>query len=111
MRIQRIILEDKADAPVFRREIGDIVVTEKDLPRCGLFETADQVQTGRFSASRSPEKPDQLSVRDFKGEIVDSNHVLPLFVSAGELFGQILKDNFHSPLHSFPDLLRTVFSL
>ena len=90
MRVESIVLEDHADAPVLRRQIRDIFVAEEDLAAGGPLQAADQAQTCGFTAAGGTQKADQLAVGNFKIEIVDGNDVIALAVAVGKPFCQIL---------------------
>ena len=73
MRIKRIVLENKSHASVFGRKLGNVVVSEEDLSRCGLLKSAYHIKRGAFSAAGRSEKTDKLAVRYLKGKIVYRN--------------------------------------
>ena len=91
MRVKGIILEDQADSPVFRRQIGNVVFAEKDFPARRFHQPADQVERCAFAAAGWAEQPDQLSVRYFETEVIDRSNVFPFFsVPVREFFCQML---------------------
>ena len=75
----------------------DLILTEKDFARGRLLQSADHIQRGALTAAGGAKQTDQFSIRDFKGEIVDGHNLFAGFlVTAGEDFGQILQNNFHT---------------
>ncbi len=91
MRIKGIILKDKADASVFRRQVGNVIFPEKDFAAGRFYQTANQVERRALAAARRAEQTDELSVRYCKAEIIDRDNVFPFFpVAAGKFFRQIL---------------------
>ena len=90
MRVEGIVLEDHADAPVLRGQIRDIFVAEEDLAAGGPLQAADQAQACGFTAAGRPQKTDQLAVGNFKIEIVDGDDVFALADAVGKPFRQIL---------------------
>ena len=71
MGIESIVLKHKTDTSVFRRKVGDIIITEKDFSGGGLLQAANQVQRGARSAAGGPKQTYQFTVGNFKIEIVD----------------------------------------
>ena len=88
--IKRIVLEDHANTPALRRQLGHIFGVEEDLSLRGLLQSADQIQGGTLTAAGRSQKPYQLSVRDLKCKIVDRHHILmDLLVPVGEALCQV----------------------
>ena len=96
MGIQSIVLEHQTHTPMLGGELGDIIISEEDFAGGGSLQTAEQIQRSGFAAAGGTQKTDQFAIGDFKGEIIDGDHILPdIFITAGEFFGQILQYNFH----------------
>ena len=63
----------------------------------GLLQTADHIQGRTFTTAGGSQKTDQLAIRDFEGEIVNSNDFFSnLLIAAGEDFCQVLQYYFHT---------------
>ena len=96
MRIKGIVLKYHADTPKLRRQIGNIILTEKNSAGGGIFQTAEQVQRGALPASGGPQKGDQLSVRYLAGKIVYGGHIIPVLPApARKRLRQVLQYYFH----------------
>ena len=93
--IQGIVLKHQADAAVFGRKIGHVVVTEENPAGGGLLQTADQVQRGALAAAGRAQQADETSVRNLKAEITDGGDRVTLFISTWKLLGQMVQYNFH----------------
>ena len=96
MGVQGVILKYQSHAPVFRGQVGHIVVTEKDPAGGGLLQAADHVQGGALAAARGAQQADELSVGDLKGKVVDGNYLAALLPPGGEDLGQVFQLDFHS---------------
>ena len=91
MRIQGVVLKYQPDAPVFRRQIGNIVIPKEYPAAGGLHQSADEVQRGAFTAARRSQQANQPAVRNFKGKIIDRNHFKAFFsVPARKFLRQVL---------------------
>ena len=94
--VQGIILEHQPHAPVFRGQVGNVVVSKEDTAGGGLLQSGEQVQRGGLAAARGAQQTQQHAVGNLKGEIVYGDNVGGLlFAAAGELFRQILQGDFH----------------
>jgi hypothetical protein len=57
-------LKNSVGAALVSGQTSNIFSIEKDLPGRGSFETADQTQDGRFTATRRAEERKEFSLRD-----------------------------------------------
>ena len=90
MRIEGVVLKYHAHAPVLRGKICDVLFAEKDSAVSWFFKSADHVQGGAFAATGRAKKSDQLSVWNFKIEIVHCSNRFPGFPPAGrKLLGEV----------------------
>ena len=102
MRIKGIILKYHAHAPQLRRKRRHILISKKNSAPGGLLQAADHVQRGTLPTAGRPEQGDQLSVRDFKGKIIDGSDLAALSAPGRKFFREILQFDFHSYLCFLP---------
>jgi len=62
--VEGIVLEDHRDIAVFRRDIGDISVTDEDAPIIDFFESCEHSQRRGLSAARRPDENKELAIFD-----------------------------------------------
>src|SRR6202030_1065214 len=70
---QRIVLEDKADAPFADLLGGNVEAVEEDLSSAGVggFHTRDHAQKRRLAGAARPEKGDEFAGLDLEANIVE----------------------------------------
>ena len=69
---QRITLKHRIDLPFIRRHVVDALTVEINVTLIGRFESSDDTQRGRFSASGRAQKRDKLLVMDFQTHVVQN---------------------------------------
>ena len=103
VRIERIALENEAHAALFRRQRGHIVIPKEDFAAGRLLQAAEKIERRALAAAGRTEQTDQLSIRDFKGKVLDRHDVLTdALAAAGKLLGQILQYDFHAVPSFYP---------
>ena len=106
--IQGIVLENQSNSPVLRGQVRYIPVAEEDSPGGGGLQAADHIKRGALSAAGGAQQPDELPVRNLKGEVVHGGYLTAgFFVSVWEFFGQVLQGDIHS-IPSFFVFLRVI---
>ena len=96
VRIKGIVLEHKANAPVFRRKAGNVVLAKEYLALGGLLQAAYHIKRCAFAAAGRTEQAYQLSVGNGKVAVVYGYYLLARFlVAAGESLGHVAQFNFH----------------
>ena len=68
-RIERVGLEDHADAAVLRLLPGDVLAVDPDLAAGDVEQAGDGVEQRRLPAARRPEQDDEFARRDVEIEI------------------------------------------
>ena len=74
VRVDRVVLEDVADAPAFRRHRGDVAVVERQSSGRGLHESRDEPERRGLATSRGTDEGEELAIADLEGETVDGRH-------------------------------------
>ena len=96
MGVEGVILKNQPHAPVFRREVGHVVVPKQDPAGCGSQQTGNQVEGSAFAAARRAQQTDEFAVGDLKIKIVHGGHCLAGTLAAGgELLCYVLQYDFH----------------
>ena len=93
VRVEGVVLEDEADPAVLRRDVGDFLLPEINMPPGRLMKSGDHVERRGLAASRGAEETDQLAVRNRKRHAVDRGHVRALV--APEDLGELFDLDFH----------------
>ena len=94
--VQGVVLENKTHTSVLRRQVGDIVVAEEDAAAGGLLQSGQKIQRSGFAATGGAQQADELAVGNLKGQIVNCDNLLGLFlVPARIFFRQTLQGDFH----------------
>ncbi len=62
MRIERIGLENHGDAAFGRRHIVDLGAVDENIARRRIFQSGDDTEQGRLSASRRADEDNELAV-------------------------------------------------
>lgn len=70
VRKQGIVLEDGLDGAEVGRVIGHILAFDQNASIVRFLESRDKPECGRFSASRWPEKSQELSLQNRQGNAV-----------------------------------------
>ena len=109
VRIEGIVLEDQAHAPLLRRNPGHVLIAEENPSLRRNLQAADQVQRRALSASAGAQQAHQLPVRNLKVEVADRGYVLSLFRPGSKSLGQMFQHYFHGV--SSPSVSRSSFSI
>ena len=72
VRVQGVVLEDHRDVAVLRADVGDVAVADADVAFIGVLETGEHAQRGRLTGAGRADEDEELPVRDFKVEFVDT---------------------------------------
>ena len=97
MRVKRIVLEDKADTSLFRREVGDFLITEPDFAAGRLEKAGDHIKRRGFTAAGRAKEADQLAIRDGEVHILDGDGIVNVLLGiTREDFRQVLDFDFHN---------------
>ncbi len=98
--IERVILENHRDVPVFGRHVVHAAAIDGNLPAADLLQAGQHPQGGGFAASGGTDQHDEFAVTHLKIEVADGGHLLSSV--AGEDFIYILEDNFRHGGWCFP---------
>ena len=85
MREQRVVLEDRVDVALVRRDAGDRRAGEQDLAFGRLLEAGDHPQRRGLAAARRPEQARELAARDAQVHVVDGHDVAEPLRDADDL--------------------------
>ena len=88
VRIDRVVLEDEADLPPLRRDVGDILLAEVERAGTGLRKAGHEAERGRLAATRGADDGDELAVGDLEIQVVDGG-------DGAELDGQSAYPDLH----------------
>jgi hypothetical protein len=72
MRVESVVLEDHGDVAVFRRNISDVTVPDKDAAIVDLFKAGEHAKAGGLTATGGADKYEEFAVFYVKAELVDS---------------------------------------
>ena len=64
VRIERVILENHRDVPLFRRNVVDDALADQDVALRNLLEPRDHAEQRRFPTARRADEDDELAVAD-----------------------------------------------
>ena len=64
VRIERVVLEHHRDVALFRRDVVDDAIADRDVRRGDLFQPGDHAQQGRLAAARRADQHDELAILD-----------------------------------------------
>jgi hypothetical protein len=76
VREQRVLLEDRVDVALVRRDADGGAPVDLDLALGRLLEAGDQAQRGGPAAARRPEQGEELAVEHVEMDAVDRDDVL-----------------------------------
>ncbi len=68
---ESVVLEDRVDVPLVRREPGDVAALELDLTRGRLLEPADHPEGRGLAAAGRTEEAEELALADLEVDMVD----------------------------------------
>ncbi len=88
VREQRIVLKDGVDIAVVRRQLADVVSTEKHGTGRGQFESGDHSQHRGLAATRGAEQREELALVDFEVDVVDGDDIAVVLAQPDELDGR-----------------------
>ncbi len=75
VREEQVLLEDEPQAPLLRRQPGDVTVPDGDGAGVGFAESGDHHQRRGLARPRGAEEGDELPRRDLHGRLVDGDDV------------------------------------
>ena len=75
VREERVVLEDRVDVAVERRDRGDVGAVEQDPAGGRQLEAGDHAQGRRLARARRPEHREELAVADVEVDAVDRDDV------------------------------------
>ena len=112
VREQRVVLEDRVDVPLVRRQPGHVLERalagrwiggpQLDQARGGLLEPADHPEGGRLAAAGRPEEGEELAVLDLEVDVVDGGG----FAEALDDIDETHIDSGHGPSDSWSGEVR-----
>src|SRR5262249_4508504 len=70
-----VVLEDHSDSARPRRQVRDVVVTQRDLAGVGLVKAGDHAQERRLAAAARAEKSRQRPLRNRDGDIIERDEL------------------------------------
>jgi hypothetical protein len=75
MREEGVVLEDRVDVALERRQPGDVLALELDQAGRGLLEATDHPQRGGLPTARRAEQAEELAVLDLEVDVVDRQRI------------------------------------
>ena len=78
VREERVVLEDRVDVALVRRQPRHVLALELDQPGGRLLEAADHPQRRRLAAAGRAEEAEELAVPDLEVDVVDGDRVAEL---------------------------------
>ena len=78
VREQRVVLEDRVDVPLVRRQPRHVLALEFDEAGRGLLEPADHPQRRGLAAAGWAEEGEELTVLDVERDVVHGGHIAEL---------------------------------
>ncbi|MNW53586.1 hypothetical protein D3C74_311510 [compost metagenome] len=70
VRVQRVVLEDHRDVAVLGLHVGDVAVTDEDVPAVDVLEAREHAERGRLATTRGADEDEELAVLDVQVELV-----------------------------------------
>ena len=78
-REERVVLEDRVDAALVRRQVRNVLAFEVDSPGIRTLKASEHAQQSRLAAARRTEQREELAFVDGKANVVDcSQRTKPL---------------------------------
>ncbi len=87
MRIQRIILEDHGDVPLFRWDVIDDAGPDADFTARDPFKPGDHSQESRLAAARWPHEDDELAILNVERDTMEHGRLAVGFLQIAYVNG------------------------
>ena len=89
VRVERVILENQADAALFRRQLRHVLIVKVDLAAGHREDAGEHVQQRALAAARRAQQGNQLSILQRRAEFADRRHI-------GKALCDMIEYNAHS---------------